>query len=58
MVGRKWIFKFLQDMGEKSEELSLHRKDNDKKYSPENCIWATKIVQANRTRRNRFIEYN
>lgn len=38
---------FLADMGEKpSSGLSLDRIDGDRGYSPDNCRWATAIVQA------------
>ena len=38
--------------------LTLDRIDNNKGYSPNNCRWTTKKVQANNTRRNRVITYN
>jgi hypothetical protein len=39
---------FLQDMGYKqSKELTLHRIDNDKDYTPDNCLWASYEVQNN-----------
>ena len=31
---------FLEDMGEAPKELTLERKDNDKGYSKDNCMWA------------------
>ena len=33
------------------EDLTLDRKDNDKGYSPENCRWATWLLQGNNKRR-------
>lgn len=45
----RWINSFenfINDMGRKpSPEYSMERKDNDKGYSPENCIRDTKLNQ-------------
>lgn len=38
--------------------LTLDRIDNNKGYSPDNCRWTTRKIQANNTRRNRYITYN
>lgn len=47
---------FLVDMGEQPPGCQLHRKDNDKGYSKENCIWLpraehTQLHAAARRRR-------
>lgn len=44
---------FLDDMGDRTKELSLDRIDNNKGYSKENCKWSTRKEQMNNTRRNR-----
>lgn len=38
--------------------LQLDREDNDKGYSPGNCRWVTKTVNARNTRFNRIVRYN
>ncbi len=52
-VCRRWLKfeNFLADMGEKpAPRMSVERTNNDKGYSPSNCIWATNKVQANNRR--------
>jgi hypothetical protein len=39
-----------------SDGLTLERENSSGPYSPDNCIWATRAVQAKNTSRNRFIE--
>jgi hypothetical protein len=50
---------FLADMGRKpSPEYSLHRKDNDGDYTPENCCWATSAEQARNRCDSRMPTFN
>lgn len=37
---------FLEDMGERPDGMTLNRVKGAKEYSPENCEWATRSVQA------------
>ena len=40
-----------------AKDTFIDRKDPKKDYSPENCRWATKVVQANNTSYNHIVEY-
>lgn len=49
---------FLKDMGIRPDGTSLERKDNQKGYNKENCIWADKQTQQRNMRRNRNLTHN
>ena len=49
---------FYVDMGDRPDERSLDRIDNNGNYTPENCRWATKKEQDRNKRNNRFITFN
>lgn len=49
---------FLTDMGVCPPKLTLEREENDKGYSKQNCIWATRAVQQRNTSRVRLLTYD
>ncbi len=61
-ICRRWRVSFMAfkgDMGPRpSLKHSVDRIRNNGNYTPDNCRWATKLVQANNTRGNRFITFN
>jgi len=47
--------RFYADMGACPPGMTLERKDNDGNYTKTNCVWASRVAQANNTRRNRIL---
>jgi hypothetical protein len=48
---------FWEDMGTTwAKGLTIERKDTDKNYEPDNCIWETRAEQFRNTRRNHIIQ--
>ena len=60
-VCERWRFSFenfLTDMKRRpSPKHTLDRRDNDGPYSPDNCRWATRLMQSRNQRRTIMIDY-
>ena len=50
--------RFLEDMGERPDGMTLDRIDNSKGYSKDNCRWATPYQQQCNRPDNRIVEFN
>ena len=54
----RWIHNFnafVNDMGNRPNEFTIERIDNDKGYSPDNCKWASRQEQQLNRENNSFI---
>lgn len=58
-VCKKWykFEEFFADMGAPPPHLTLERKNNDGNYLKRNCVWATRVRQANNTRKNVILTF-
>lgn len=59
-VCRRWrkFANFIADMGLPKPGDTLERENNNGNYSKANCVWASRTVQNNNTRRNVKFRYN
>lgn len=54
--GEEGFANFLADMGVRPSGMrSIERKNNDKGYEPDNCVWSTYYVQCRNRRSNRMV---
>jgi len=61
VIDERWhsFDNFYNDMGQRPTPLhTVERLDNDKPYSRDNCVWATRKEQANNQRSNTILEFN
>lgn len=60
-VTKSWLDfeNFYKDMGDKpSPKHTLERKDNERGYDKDNCVWATTKEQATNRRSNKILTAN
>jgi hypothetical protein len=55
---RESFLKFLEDMGERPEGMTIDREDTNGNYDTDNCRWATPTQQSNNKRNNRLLTLN
>lgn len=57
-IGERGFERFLSCMGKKPyPSATVERKDNSRGYGPDNCVWASRVEQANNRRTNRIVEW-
>lgn len=53
------FWSFVADMGDRpTRGHSLERMDNNLGYTPENCVWATRVEQGRNRRNNHLVTYD
>lgn len=60
LLCERWVdfSNFLADMGERPENMTLDRIDNNGNYEPSNCRWATRKQQQRNMRTNTIWTHN
>ncbi len=54
---RESVVNFVDDMGERPEDGTIDRIDNNGPYCKENCRWVTQQEQMKNTRQNHYVTY-
>ena len=54
---KEWAYNNGYDKLAKTGNCTIDRIDNDSGYSPDNCRFVDRIVQANNTSTNRFVDF-